>query len=102
MANTIIKKITAGAMAMVVALALVGCSTQKLVPQDHYLLDKVKLTSDSKELAASKYNEISSQREERTGISRILFPFPHTLITLREKSTEETFSPISSERLSPV
>ena len=62
MANTIIKKITAGAMAMVVALALVGCSTQKLVPQDHYLLDKVKLTSDSKELAASKLEPYVRQR----------------------------------------
>lgn len=74
MANTIIKKITAGAMAMVVALALVGCSTQKLVPQDHYLLDKVKLTSDSKELAASKLEPYVRQRPNSKWFSLVKVP----------------------------
>ncbi len=74
MANTIIKKITAGAMAMVVALALVGCSTQKLVPHDHYLLDKVKLTSDSKELAASKLEPYVRQRPNSKWFSLVKVP----------------------------
>ena len=74
MANTIIKKITAGAMAMVVALALVGCSTQKLVPQDHYLLDKVKLTSDSTELAASKLEPYVRQRPNSKWFSLVKVP----------------------------
>ena len=74
MANTIIKKITAGAMAMVVALALVGCSTQKLVPQDHYLLDKVNLTSDSKELAASKLEPYVRQRPNSKWFSLVKVP----------------------------
>ena len=61
-------------MAMVVALALVGCSTQKLVPQDHYLLDKVKLTSDSKELAASKLEPYVRQRPNSKWFSLVKVP----------------------------
>ena len=59
---------------MVVALALVGCSTQKLVPQDHYLLDKVKLTSDSKELAASKLEPYVRQRPNSKWFSLVKVP----------------------------
>lgn len=61
-------------MAMVVALALVGCSTQKLVPHDHYLLDKVKLTSDSKELAASKLEPYVRQRPNSKWFSLVKVP----------------------------
>ena len=59
---------------MVVALALVGCSTQKLVPHDHYLLDKVKLTSDSKELAASKLEPYVRQRPNSKWFSLVKVP----------------------------
>lgn len=61
-------------MAVVVALALVGCSTQKLVPQDQYLLDKVKLTSDSKELAASKLEPYVRQRPNSKWFSLVKVP----------------------------
>ena len=61
-------------MAMVVALALMGCSTQILVPQDHYLLDKVKLTSDSKELAASKLEPYVRQRPNSKWFSLVKVP----------------------------
>ena len=52
--------------------------------------------------AAFKYNKISLESAGVRGISRILFPFPLTVMILRLKSMLPIFNEINSARRMPV
>lgn len=70
---------------VVVVLLLAGCSASRLVPDGQYLLDKVKIKSDSKNVSAEKLNPYIRQKGNAKWFS--LFKIPLGTYALSGKDT---------------
>lgn len=70
---------------VVVVLLLSGCSASRLVPDGQYLLDKVKIKSDSKNVSAEKLNPYIRQRGNAKWFS--LFKIPLGTYALSGRDT---------------